>query len=88
MFTLASAGPERVGGNDLEDRARDDLRERVSQWIADEEERGPVDRTAAELAVEGFSLLVSAVAVMALELPRATDAIFERLDAIAGKMPS
>lgn len=78
----------RVGGDDLEDRAQDDLRERVATWIADEEERGPVDRTAPELVVEGFALLASSMAVIALELPRATDAIFERLDAIAGKVGS
>lgn len=85
---MAGPGPELIGGNDLQDRAKDDLRERVSEWIADEEERDEIDRTTVQVAVEGFSLLVSAVAVIALEMPRATDAIFERLDAIAGKLAS
>jgi len=61
----------------------DDLRERTVQWIADEEERGAQPRSTAELVIEGFVLIVSAASVVALELPRAADAIHERLDAIA-----
>lgn len=77
----------RIGGDDLEDRAMDDLRERVAQWVADEEER-PRERNAAEQTVEAFALVATAAAVVALELPRGLDAIFERLDAIAGKVGS
>lgn len=78
--------PEAIGGDDLEERTMGDLRERTAQWIADEEERGAQPRSTTELVVEGFALIASAAAVVGLELPRATDAIFERLDAIAGRL--